>query len=142
MRALAQRSADAAKQIKALIAASTSEVAHGVKHVGETGVSLVKILKQVDEINTVVTDIAASAREQATALHEVNAAVTEMDQAIQQNAAMAEQATAASQSLAQESEELAKAIAQFKVRHGADSLRGVTSPNVTPATEWQSRRKA
>jgi methyl-accepting chemotaxis protein len=115
VRALAQRSADAAKEIKTLISASSQQVASGVDLVGETGKALERIVKQVNQINGVVTEIAASAQEQATGLNQVNTAVNQMDQVTQQNAAMVEQSTAASHALAQEAEELARLVAQFKV---------------------------
>jgi methyl-accepting chemotaxis protein len=114
VRALAQRSADAAKEIKALISASTAQVGSGVKLVGETGDSLERIVAQVADINAVVAEIAASAKEQATGLAEVNGAVNQMDQTTQQNAAMVEQSTAASHSLAQEAEELARLLRRFR----------------------------
>ena len=115
VRALAQRSAGAAKEIKSLISTSTAQVSEGVELVAETGKALRRILEQVDEINKVVTDIAAGAHEQATGLAQVNTAINQMDQATQQNAAMVEQSTAASHSLTQESNALADLIAQFNV---------------------------
>jgi methyl-accepting chemotaxis protein len=119
VRALAQRSAEAAKEIKALISASNTQVAAGVNLVGETGKALTRIVTQIAEINGVVTDIAASAQEQATGLNEVNTAVNQMDQVTQQNAAMVEESTAASYALAQEAEELTRIMSEFKV--GAQS---------------------
>ena len=115
VRALAQRSADAAKEIKSLIGASTQQVSQGVALVGQTGEALDRIVGQVSKITSIVTEIAASAQEQATGLHQVNTAVNQMDQVTQQNAAMVEQSTAASHSLAQEAEELSSLIARFKV---------------------------
>jgi methyl-accepting chemotaxis protein len=114
VRALAQRSAEAAKEIKGLISASAVHVGQGVELVGETGRSLERILHQVAEINGVVADIAASAQEQATALAEVNTAINQMDQTTQQNAAMVEQSTAASHTLAQDAQTLADLVARFK----------------------------
>ncbi len=115
VRALAQRSAEAAKEIKALISVSTDQVAQGVDLVGQTGRALTRIAEQVAQINGVVTEIAASAQEQATGLHQVNAAVNQMDQVTQQNAAMVEQATAAAHSLRDETDALSELIAQFRV---------------------------
>jgi len=115
VRALAQRSADAAKEIKSLISASADQVAQGVEWVGETGQALARIAHQVAQINGVVTEIAASAQEQATGLNQVNAAVNQMDQVTQQNAAMVEQATAAALALHEETDALSNLIAQFKV---------------------------
>ena len=114
VRALAQRSAEAAKEIKGLISASTGQVAQGVQLVGETGSALTRIVNQVAEINTIVTDIATSANEQAHGLEQVNTAVNEMDQVTQQNAAMVEEATAATQTLALQTEELVRLVTRFK----------------------------
>ena len=115
VRALAQRSADAAKEIKGLISTSTAQVDQGVKLVAETGKSLERIMTQVAEINEVVGAIAAGAQEQATALQQVNSAINQMDQATQQNAAMVEELTAASHSLSQETHQLSGLIGQFQV---------------------------
>ena len=118
VRALAQRSAQAAKEIKALIHASGEQVGHGVSLVAETGKALQVIVSQVAEINGIVSEIASSAQEQATGLHQVNSAVNQMDQVTQQNAAMVEQSTAASHALANEAVELAKLIGQFRTHDG------------------------
>ena len=120
VRALARRSADAAKEIKGLISASTAQVDHGVRLVAETGKSLERIMIQVAEINDVVGEIAAGAREQATALDEVNSAINQMDQATQQNAAMVEESTAASHSLSQETSKLSKIVDQFRIGQAAN----------------------
>ncbi len=122
VRALAQRSAEAAKQIKTLISASSTQVEAGVDLVGQAADALKRISAQVTDISTVVAEIAASAREQATGLKEVNTAVNQMDQVTQQNAAMVEESTAASRTLSQETEGLARLIGRFRVeassRHG------------------------
>ena len=115
VRGLAQRSAEAAKEIKALISASERQVEEGVQLVGETGTALKRIVVQVGDINKIVVDITTSTSEQATALQDVNTAVNQMDQVTQQNAAMVEQSTAASHGLTGEAEELAKLIARFSV---------------------------
>jgi methyl-accepting chemotaxis protein len=119
VRALAQRSAEAAKEIKGLISASTGEVGEGVKFVGATGDALARIIGKVGEINTLIAEIATGAEEQSTSLHEVNAAVNQMDEAVQQNAAMAEESTAASRSLMSEAANLAGLVAQFRLGHAA-----------------------
>jgi methyl-accepting chemotaxis protein len=123
VRALAQRSADAAKEIKTLISASTQQVGQGVTLVGETGQALERIVSQVGEITNIVSEIAASAQEQATGLNQVNTAVNQMDQVTQQNAAMVEQSTAASHSLAQETEELARLISRFQTGQASQAGR-------------------
>jgi methyl-accepting chemotaxis protein len=124
VRALAQRSAEAAKEIKALISTSTLQVDHGVKLVAETGKALERIMAQVNDINTVVAEIATGAREQATGLAEVNTAINQMDQVTQQNAAMVEQSTAASRSLSLETEKLSGLIGRFQVGSNIGSDQG------------------
>jgi methyl-accepting chemotaxis protein len=119
VRALAQRSADAAKEIKGLINASAKEVGQGVQLVGEAGEALQRIAEQVAEINGIVADITNSTQEQATGLAQVNTAVNQMDQMTQQNAAMVEQSTAASHSLANEANALDGLTRGFKVGGGS-----------------------
>jgi methyl-accepting chemotaxis protein len=125
VRALAQRSAQAAKEIKALISDSKGQVDEGVKLVAETGRSLERIMTQVTEINAVVGDIAAGAQEQSTALQETNTAIEQMNLVTQQNAAMVEESTAAGHSLSEESAKLAQLVGQFRVVRSAsdDALR-------------------
>lgn len=118
VRALAQRSADAAKEIKELIAQSSSHVGSGVELVGETGRALEHIVSSVAEIDRLVSTIASTTGEQATALREVNTAINHMDQATQQNAAMVEESTAASHSLAGEAEALSAAVGRFQLGEG------------------------
>ena len=115
MRALAQRSAEAAKEIKSLISASTEQVEEGVDLVAETGKALERIFAQVAEIDTIVSQIATSAQDQAVGLQEVNTAVSQMDQVTQQNAAMVEELTAASHTLSHETEELTRILGRFQV---------------------------
>ncbi len=113
VRALAQRSATAAREIKTLIAASSAQVARGVKLVDETGLALASIASRVAEVDGLITEIAGSAHEQSTALSEVNAAINQMDQVTQQNAAMVEEATAAAGSLRSEAGQLATLVQRF-----------------------------
>ena len=132
VRALAQRSADAAKEIKALISASGTQVATGVKLVGETGQALSRIVAQVSQLNGLVVELAASAKEQSTGLGEVNAAVNQMDQVTQQNAAMVEQATAASHGLESEAAELARLVGQFQIGQSATEPARKAAPKSLP----------
>ncbi len=115
VRALAQRSAEAAKEIKGLISTSTAQVDQGVRLVARTGEALGRIVAQVVEINAVITDIAASAEEQSTGLEQVNTAVNEMDQVTHKNAAMVEEMTAAARGLAGETEELGRSVARYRI---------------------------
>jgi methyl-accepting chemotaxis protein len=132
VRALAQRSADAAKEIKALISTSSRQVESGVKLVDETGAALMRITEQVERLNILITEIAASAREQATGLGEVNTAVNQMDQVTQQNAAMVDETTVASTGLADQASELSRLIGRFKLNDGA-----ATAMQVRPASTLQ-----
>ncbi|MGE0741446.1 MAG: methyl-accepting chemotaxis protein [Hyphomonadaceae bacterium] len=115
VRSLAQRSSEAAKEIKVLVSGAAVEVSKGVELVNETGRSLGGIVKQIIEISQVVEQIATASQEQATALRQVNTAINEMDQMTQQNAAMVEESTAASTTLAQEAQQLASLMQRFRV---------------------------
>ena len=127
VRELAQRSAQAAKEIKALITKSGEQVHLGVALVGETGSALTEIVDQVQEIDQNVAAIVRSAREQSTGLNEISAAVNSIDQGTQQNAAMVEEQTAASHSLATEASALNTLIAQFRLGTGAAAARPVAA---------------
>jgi methyl-accepting chemotaxis protein len=120
VRALAQRSSDAAKQIKTLITESSQHVAEGVKAVDGARTALDRIATHVTGINTAIGEIAASAREQSEGLGQVNGAVNQMDQMTQQSAAMVEEAAAASQNLAREIEGVMSLLSKFDT--GASSL--------------------
>ena len=115
VRELAQRSANAAKEIKVLISASAAEVDTGVGLVRSTGEALVEIEALVNRVNESVNTIATAAKEQATGLAEINTSVNHMDQMTQQNAAMVEETTASSQVLANEARQLQAELARFKL---------------------------
>jgi methyl-accepting chemotaxis protein len=134
VRALAQRSSDAAKQIKALINTSSEQVGAGVKYVGESGAALKRIVEQVVQINAVVGEMALAAEQQATGIEQVNAAVSQMDQATQQNAAMVEESTAASRSLAGETKKLTEIVSFFSVGGQNRSVAPSRQTRVTPTT--------
>ncbi|NEH46394.1 HAMP domain-containing protein [Rhizobium leguminosarum] len=116
VRELAQRSAQAAKEIKGHIQKSSVEVESGVKLVLDTSQVLKAISEQIARINQHMDAIAVSAREQSTGLAEVNTAVNSMDQVTQQNAAMVEQSTAASGQLAEEAAKLRELVSRFRLR--------------------------
>jgi len=139
VRGLAQRSADAAKQIKTLISASSQQVESGVKLVNETGNALHRIVDQVNRLNDLISAIAASVSEQATGLGEVNTAVNQMDQVTQQNAAMVEQSTAASNALAAEAADLANLVGQFRL--GQKSAAAVPPRRVHDTAPSKPNRK-
>ena len=128
VRALAQRSAEAAREIKALISTSGAQVEQGVTFVDQTGEALVRIVDQVAAIDGIVGEIAASAQEQAAGLDQVNTAINEMDQVTQQNAAMVEQSTAASHALARETAELSGLIGGFRLEADGEASRRRPAP--------------
>ncbi|HXV32029.1 MAG TPA: HAMP domain-containing methyl-accepting chemotaxis protein [Sinorhizobium sp.] len=134
VRELAQRAAQAAKEIKGLIQNSSAEVEGGVKLVRDTGEALKTIGGFIGQINNHMNSIAISAKEQSTGLAEINTAVNSMDQSTQQNAAMVEESTAAASSLAQEAAKLRDLVARFKLegasgpRAAAETAKPVASP--------------
>lgn len=127
VRALALRSADAAKDIKDLIATSNEQVTLGVNLVDNTGTVLSSIVSRVGEASNMLAEIASSAETQAANLQQVNSAVSEMDKVTQQNAAMVEESTAASRSLASEADELAALVGQFTVAKSGSQARPVAA---------------
>jgi methyl-accepting chemotaxis protein len=124
VRALAQRSAEAAKEIKTLISASSRQVGEGVSLVGDTGHALERIAEQITRLTAIAREISASSQEQASGLQQVNIAVAQMDQVTQQNAAMVEESTAASHSLAQDARELDRMMGQFSLDGAGMDARG------------------
>jgi methyl-accepting chemotaxis protein len=119
VRGLAQRSAEAAREIKTLIASSTAQVERGVRLVGDTGKALSGIVERVGEIDSLISEIAQSAQEQAVGLGQVNTAINQMDQVTQQNAAMVEQTTAAAANLRSEAGALAGRTNCFRIEKSA-----------------------
>ena len=118
VRALAQRSAEAAKEIKSLISASTAQVREGVDLVAQTGSALGRIVERVTDGNRVVAEISDAAKQQSVGLQEVNSAVLQMDQFTQQNAAMVEQTNAISRNLIQNLEEISQSVSTFTLPKG------------------------
>jgi len=114
VRALAQRSASASKDIKALISESNAQVKTGATLVNRAGQSLVDIVAAIKKVSDIVAEIAAASREQATGLDQINTAVGSMDEMTQRNAALVEETTAAAQSLTTQAQELAALVRFFK----------------------------
>jgi methyl-accepting chemotaxis protein len=140
VRELAGRAAGAAKDIKTLIARSSTEVRTGVQLVTATRDALGNIVTDVSRINEIVRAIATAAAEQSVGINEINSSITQMDQMTQQNAAMVEQTNAASHTLAQDAGSLSKLMGQFQVRDGGRAIRAVpqaatqaSRPKTSPA---------
>ena len=128
VRELAQRSASAAKEIKALINTSNDQVQQGVQLVGDTGKALTTIVLEVQEINRHVVSIVESAQEQSSGLQQINTAVNQMDQDTQKNAAMVEETNAASHNLAKEVASLNQLLSQFRLADAAYQQKSQRAP--------------
>ncbi|CUH98502.1 Ribose and galactose chemoreceptor protein [Leisingera aquaemixtae] len=131
VRALAQRSSDAAMEIKTLIGDSSKQVERGVDLVGKAGEALQSIVERVTHISQLVSGIAEGAAEQSTGLNEINTGVTQLDQVTQQNAAMVEEATAAGHMLNTDATKLAELVAHFRVAGVSPAAR--PAPAAAPA---------
>ncbi|WP_116136256.1 methyl-accepting chemotaxis protein [Trinickia diaoshuihuensis] len=116
VRTLAQRSANAAREIKTLIDESTGSVDTGAQIVRGAGGVIGDIVESVEKVTAIVSDISSACNEQTTGIEQINIAVTQMDEVTQQNAALVEQASAAAQSMAEQAESLRRAVEVFKLK--------------------------
>jgi methyl-accepting chemotaxis protein len=114
VRTLAQRSATAAKEIKALINDSVAQVDHGTELVGRAGQTMEHVVTSIQRVASIISEIAAASREQMTGIDQINQAVGQMDSVTQQNAALVEEAAAAAQSLEDQAHRLTKTVSVFK----------------------------
>lgn len=130
VRALAQRSSEASRQIKQLISKSSQQVQKGSGLVNEAGEALSQIVTSVTSIAELVSEIAGTSREQATGLAEINSAVNQLDHVTQQNAAMVEESTSASHSMTNEVSSLMKLVGRFSL--GAPAARPAPAPTMAP----------
>jgi methyl-accepting chemotaxis protein len=123
VRGLAQRAADSAKEIKALVSTSTQHVDNGVEMVDQAGTALTDIVKDIEKVSTLTADIVNSAREQSTGLSEIATGVSQLDQVTQQNAAMVEETAAAIMSLQTDTQVLSELVGTFKTAGGGNVQR-------------------
>jgi methyl-accepting chemotaxis protein len=123
VRSLAQRSAAAAKEIKALIGDSVDKVTVGTRLVDEAGVTIREVVASVDRVSQIVSEISAASNEQSAGIEQVNQAISQMDQVTQQNAALVEQAAAAAESLQDQAAKLADMVSVFQLNDGVATLR-------------------
>lgn len=133
VRTLAQRSANAAKDIKSLISDSVSKINNGNDLVGQSGSTMKDIVVSIKRVNDIMSEIAAASAEQSAGLDEVGKAVTQMDEMTQQNAALVEEAAAASESLLSQSEQLKRQVSRFQL-HGDDTRMVSSSAKARPAS--------
>ena len=131
VRSLAQRSAEAAKEIKTLISASVENVESGSAQVAQAGQSMEEIVSSVQRVSDLIGEITASSTEQRDGIAQVNQAVTHLDQMTQQNAALVEESTAAAASMRDQAQKLAEVVSMFNV--GAVAARAPAAPPPRPA---------
>ncbi|MFZ4286140.1 methyl-accepting chemotaxis protein [Variovorax sp. HJSM1_2] len=128
VRSLAGRSADAAKEIKALISDSVGRVEQGTQLVDQAGSTMTELVQSIRRVTDIMAEISAASSEQNAGVSQISEAVTQMDQATQQNAALVEQSAAAAASLRSQADQLVAAVAVFKVRPGSSALAALPAP--------------
>jgi methyl-accepting chemotaxis protein len=121
VRTLAQRSATAAKEIKALIDTSVEKVGNGTRLVGEAGATMKEVVASVQRVTGIMSEISAASNEQRIGIEQVNGAIAQMDQVTQQNAALVEEAAAATGAMQEQAQSLARAVSAFKLDAGSRS---------------------
>jgi methyl-accepting chemotaxis protein len=141
VRTLAQRSSEAAKDIKELILNSDGLVKEGVEHVDSTGKTLDEIVESITKVADIISEIAAASNEQSSSVEEINSAVTEMDEMTQQNAALVEQSSAAANSLQEQSENLIQMVAFFDLGEQKDDEVIKARPEKKPASKKAAPKK-
>ncbi len=132
VRSLAQRSAEAAKEIKTLIGTSVDKVASGTKLVSDAGVTMSDIVQSVRKVADVISEITAASNEQSSGIAHVNQAIGNLDQMTQQNAALVEESAAAAESLREQASQLAQAVSVFKISGAAVVVQSRPARDITP----------
>ena len=142
VRSLAQRSADAAKEIKQLISASVERVEHGTALVDRAGVTMTEIVSSIARVTDIMGEISAASSEQSNGVGQISQAIAQMDQATQQNAALVEESAAAAESLRDQAQQLVQVVAVFRL----DGVEGAAKPRlaapVARVTATQPKPKA
>jgi methyl-accepting chemotaxis protein len=138
VRSLAQRSSQAAKDIKVLITNSSSQVQEGVGLVNQAGTSLTEILASIKQVADIVAEIASASHEQSTGIDQINKALTQMDEVTQQNSALVEENAASAKTLEHQSETMNEKVAFFKLDDRADS-HVAKAPTPAPATRMPAK---
>jgi methyl-accepting chemotaxis protein len=138
VRNLAQRSAGAAKEIKALITDSVEKVDLGSRLVDQAGVTMSEVVASVKRVTDIISEITVASNEQTAGIEQINQAITDMDNVTQQNAALVEEATAAAQSLYDQADSLVQVVSVFKL----DTGHTAASQKSKPASQPSSRVKA
>lgn len=149
VRSLAQRSASAAKEIKALIGDSVEKVETGAKLVDNAGATMTEIVASVKRVSDIISEIATASQEQASGIEQVNQAVSQMDEVTQQNASLVEQAAAAAESMQEQAVRLSQVVSVFKLtlvdalpEASASKADVVRLAEAKPAFDFTGRRTA
>ena len=146
VRTLAQRSAQAAKEIKGLIDDSTSKVSDGAALAGQAGKTMGEIVASVQRVTDIMSEIAAASQEQASGIEQVNQTITQMDETTQQNAALVEEASAAARAMEEQAAALSETVAIFRVQAPQAAAHAVVrtapppAPRASPAAPVAARR--
>ena len=130
VRSLAGRSAEAAREIKGLIAASVERVEQGTALVDQAGVTMNEVVGSIRRVTDIMGEISAASNEQSSGVAQVGQAVTQMDRTTQENAALVEQCTAAAESLKGQAQQLVQAVAVFKLSQGSAEHAAVSTPSL------------
>jgi len=138
VRNLAQRSANAAKEIKSLIGDSVERVTAGTALVGQAGSTMTNIVTSVKQVTDIIGEISAASQEQSSGIEQVNTTITQMDEATQQNAALVEEASAAARSLEEQANTLTVAVSQFKL--DANQVNDAPRVSAEPQTKEHDKR--
>ena len=141
VRSLAQRSAEAAKEIKMLINTSVDKVASGTQLVSDAGATMNDIVQSVRQVAEVIGHITAASGEQSAGISDINQAIGDLDQMTQQNAALVEQSAAAAASLRDQADQLARAVAVFKTGNQMQALPQRPSRDITPRSSQLSYQR-
>jgi methyl-accepting chemotaxis protein len=142
VRSLAQRSAEAAKEIKSLIGASVEKVESGSRLVADAGSTMGEIVAGVQRVSDIIAEISAATGEQSSGIAQVGSAVGQLDQATQQNAALVEESAAAAESLKDQARQLAQVVARFRVGDAAPAVTRPTAPRAAAAQVIAKARSA
>lgn len=149
VRTLAQRSANAAKDIKGLISDSVKKIENGNVLVGKSGETMQEIVTAIKRVNDIMSEIAAASAEQSSGIEEVSTAVSQMDEMTQQNAALVEEAAAAAESLQSQADQLNRSVSKFRLddnreqlvssSHSVSSRPGIKSPIKPPSKSFAAK---
>ena len=142
VRTLAQRSSEAARDIKDLITVSSNKVADGVRLVRDTGGALEGILNAIDQVSESIGEISGASREQAGGVSEISSAVAHMDEMTQQNSGLAEQSASSARELATEAERLSQLMSFFRVGAAAPTAAGNSGTEAVADSSWKAVEKS